>query len=331
MGIPLRSPLILGASELCTDIEKMKRAEEEGIGAVVYKTLFEEQIQMESFRLEERVRQYDGIYAESLTHHPDLGFDEVGYYLERLRRIKEELTVPIIASLNCVNDSTWFRYAKKLEEVGVDAIEFNLYQIPVRFDLDATTIERQQANLMSAVCRQVDVPVSVKLSSNYTNILHFAKRLDDAGVNGLVLFNAFFQPDVNIRREEHRRTFNLSNRGDYKESLRYAGMLFGRINADICSSRGIYTGEDVIKLLLTGATCVQVVSTVYKNGIELIGKINSELTQWMEQKGYASVDRFRGKLSDHLLNKDNTLLVYRRAQYIDTLLHSDRLMDSMEW
>lgn len=331
LGIQLRSPVILGASELCTHIDKMKQAEEEGVGAIVYKTLFEEQMQMENFRLEERVKQYDDIYAESITHHPSLGYDEVEYYLEKLRRLKEELSVPVIASLNCVNDSSWFRYAKLIEETGVDAIEFNLYQIPVRFDLDATTIEQQQANLVSAICKEINIPVSVKLSPDYTNILHFAKRLDEAGVNGLVLFNAFFQPDVDIRKEKHRRAFNLSQKGDYKQSLRYAGMLFGRISADICSSRGIYTGEDVVKLMLSGATCVQVVSAVYKNGIRQIGKINRELTQWMEEKGYATLNQFRGKLSDHVLNTDNTLLIYKRAQYIDTLLHSDRLLEDLAW
>jgi dihydroorotate dehydrogenase (fumarate) len=150
-------------------------------------------------------------------------------------------------------------------------------------------------------------------------------------VNGLVLFNAFFQPDVDIHREEHRRAFNLSHRGEYKQSLRYAGMLFGRINADVCSSRGIYTGEDVVKLLLSGASSVQVVSTVYRNGLEQIGKINREIADWMEKKQYDSIDQFRGKLSDSVLNKDNNLIIYKRAQYIDTLLHSDRLLEELEW
>jgi dihydroorotate dehydrogenase (fumarate) len=255
----------------------------------------------------------------------------VEYYLEKLRRAREKLTVPVIASLNCVNESTWFHYAKLIEETGVDAIELNLYQIPVRFDLDAATIEQRQISLVGVIRQQLTIPVSVKLSSDYTNILHFVKRLDDAGVNGLVLFNAFFQPDVDIHREEHRRAFNLSHRGEYKQSLRYAGMLFGRINADVCSSRGIYTGEDVVKLLLSGASSVQVVSTVYRNGLEQIGKINREIADWMEKKQYDSIDQFRGKLSDSVLNKDNNLIIYKRAQYIDTLLHSDRLLEELEW
>lgn len=331
MGIRLNSPVILGASELSTDSDKLLKAEEEGVGAVVFKTLFEEQIQMESFHLDEKIGQYDEIHAESVTHHPSVEHSEVEYYLEKLRRAKEKLSVPVIASLNCVNESTWLHYAKLIEETGVDGIELNLYQIPVRFDLDATAIEQQQISLVEAIRRQLSIPVSVKLSSDYSNILHFAKRLDEAEVKGVVLFNAFFQPDVDIRREEHRRAFNLTHRGEYKKSLRYAGMLYGRIKADVCSSRGIYTGEDAVKLLLSGASSVQVVSAVYRNGVEQIGKINREIAEWMEKKQYDTIDQFRGKLSDSVLNKDNALLIYKRAQYIDTLLHSDRLLENLEW
>lgn len=331
MGIRLKSPVILGASELSTDSDKLLRAEEEGVGAIVFKTLFEEQIQMESFRMDEKISQYDEIHAESVTHHPNVEHSEVEYYLEKLRRAKERLNVPLIASLNCVNDSTWFRYAKLIEETGVDGIELNLYQIPVQFDLDSATIEQQQIYLVSEIRKQLTIPVSVKLSSDYTNILHFVKRLDEAGVNGLVLFNAFFQPDVDIRREEHRRAFNLTHRGEYKKSLRYAGMLYGRIKADVCSSRGIYTGEDAVKLLLSGASSVQVVSAIYRNGVQQLGKINREIADWMERKQYETIDQFRGKLSDSVLNKNDTLLIYKRAQYIDLLLHSDTILSDLEW
>jgi dihydroorotate dehydrogenase (fumarate) len=207
----------------------------------------------------------------------------------------------------------------------------NLYQTPTRFDLDAATIEQQQIDIVSGVKAQLSIPVSVKLSSDYTNILHFAKRLDDAGVNGMVLFNAFFQPDVDILKETHRRAFNLSRKGEYKKSLRYAGMLYGRVNADVCSSRGIFNSEDIIKLLLTGASCVQVVSAVYKHGIERIGVFNREISEWMEKKQYSSISQFRGKLSDSVLNRNNTLLVYKRAQYIDLLMHSDTVLENLEW
>lgn len=331
LGIPLRSPVILGASDLTSDSNMLKKAEEQGVGAVVYKTLFEEQVQIESFYHDEKVNQYNDIHAEMITLHPDVDRSDIEYYLVKLRKIKESLSIPVIASLNCVNESSWVSYAKLIEETGVEGIELNLYQIPVQFELDATSIEQHQLDIVAAVRKHISIPVSVKLSSDYTNILHFAKRLDETGVDSLVMFNSFFQPDIDIWQEKHRRAFNLSSKGDYKESLRYTGMLYGRIKADVCSSRGIYNSDDVVKLLLTGSSSVQVVSAVYRHGIERVGEINRGIADWMQRKGYESIDQFRGKLSDSSLNKNNTLLIYKRAQYIDTLLHSDKLLSNLEW
>jgi len=297
---------------------------------VVYKSLFEEQIQMEDLYQDEKINQFNDINAEMITLHPDIERSDIEYYLVQLRKVKESLSIPVIASLNCVNESSWFRYAKMIEETGVDAIELNLYQIPTQFDLDAAAIEQKQVNIVAGIKKQLSIPVSVKLSPDYTNILHFAKRLDETGIDGMVLFNAFFQPDVDIWHERHRRAFNLSHKGEYKKSLRYAGMLYGRIKADVCSSHGIFSGEDVIKLLLTGASCVQVVSAVYRQGIERIGEFNREISEWMEKKQYSAISQFRGKLSDSVLNKNNTLLIYKRAQYIDLLLHSDTVLENLE-
>lgn len=331
MGIKLSSPVILGASELSSNTDMLKKAEEQGVGAVVYKSLFEEQIQMENLYHDEKVSQYNDIHAEMITLHPDIDRSEIEYYLVKLRKVKESLSIPVIASLNCVNEESWIRYAGMIEESGVDAIELNLYQTPVNFDIDAATIEQQQVDIVAAIKQQLSIPVSVKLSSDYTNILHFAKRLDEKGVDGMVLFNAFFQPDVDIWQENHRRAFNLSHKGEYKQSLRYAGMLYRKIKADVCSSRGIYDSDDIIKVLLSGASCVQVVSAVYRHGMERIGEINRGIADWMQRKGYGQIDQFRGKLSDSVLNKNNTLLTYKRAQYIDTLLHSDTLLENLEW
>lgn len=323
MGIRLKSPVILGASELSAQPDKLKRAEEEGVAAVVYKSIFEEQIQIENLQHDELVTEYDDIHAEMLTLHPTIERSEIDYYLVQLRNVKESLSVPVIASLNAVNESSWFKYAKQIEETGVDGIELNLYQTPTRFDLDALTIEKRQVAIVSELKKQLGIPVGVKLSSDYTNILHFAKQLDEVGVDGMVLFNAFFQPDIDIEKESHRRAFNLSRKGDYKKSLRYAGMLFGRVNADICSSHGVFGGDDVIKLILSGASCVQVVSSIYRHGTGVISQINEVISEWMGRKGYDSIDQFRGKLSDSVLNENDHVLVYKRAQYIDLLLNSD--------
>lgn len=325
MGIPLKSPVILGACELTSKEDALKRAEQEGAAAVVYKSIFEEQIQMDNLMHDELLEEYNDIHAEMITLHPKIDKSEIEHYLLLLRNAKESVSIPIIASLNAVNESSWIRYASLIEETGVDGIELNLYQTPTRFDLDASTIEKQQIDIVSKIKNNLSIPVSVKLSSDYTNILHFAQQLDNTGVDAMVLFNAFFQPDIEIEKEKHRKSFNLSRRGDYKKSLRYAGMLHGRIKADICSSSGVFNGDDVIKLLLSGVSCVQVVSAVYKYGTKVISEINRSISEWMDRKAYNTIEEFKGKLSDFSMNKNDSLLIYKRAQYIDLLLNSDTI------
>lgn len=330
MGIQLKNPVILGASELSSEIDSLKNAEQAGVAAIVYKTLFEEQIQLEDLQFDELKDEYSDMHAEMTSLYPDIERSEAEYYLEKLRKAKESLSIPVIASLNAVNNSSWLRYARLIEETGVDGIELNLYQIPTQFDVEAAEIENRQIATVSEIKKQLSIPVSVKLSNDYTNILHFAKRLDEAGVDGMVLFNSFFQPDIDIEKEHHRRAFNLSKKGDYKQSLRIAGMLYGRLNASVCASKGVFSGSDVVKLLLSGSTCVQVVSAVYRHGVSRITDMICEVGEWMERKQYNSLEDFRGKLSDSVLNKNDNLLVYKRAQYVDLILHSDTIYGNME-
>ena len=325
MGIALRSPVILGASELSADIDTLKRAEDAGVAAIVHKSIFEEQIQLENLQHEELIEEYNDIHAEMITIFPEIERSEIDHYLHKLRNTKERLSVPVIASLNAVNKTSWIKYAKLIEETGVDGIELNLYQTPTRFDRDAAAIESLQIDIVSSVKKELKIPVSIKLSADYTNMLNFAQQLDNTGINGMVLFNAFFQPDIDIENEKHRSSFSFSKRGDYRKSLRYAGMLFDRINSDVCSSRGVFTGEDVIKLLLSGSSCVQIVSAVYKYGTGVITDINKHVSEWIDNKGYSNIEDFRGKLSDSVLNKNDTLLIYKRAQYIDLLLNSETI------
>jgi dihydroorotate dehydrogenase (fumarate) len=330
MGIRLDNPVILGASNISSNLDQLKRAEEKGVGAVVYKTLFEEQVQLENLQLDERLSQYEHIHAEITKTYPDIDFSDIDYHLTRLRKAKESLSVPLFASLNAINRESWISYAKMIEETGVDGIEINLYQTPVDFDRSGESVESEQIAIVNEIKHAVSIPVGVKLSSDYTNILHFAKRLDDTKADALVLFNAFFQPDIDIREEKHKKTFNLSQKGDYKKTLRYTGMLYGNINADICSSRGIFTGEDVVKLILSGATTVQVVSSVYKHGMERIAEIKKSVAEWMQQKGYNSLGEFRGKLANCKLDKNENALVYKRAQYVDLMLTSDTIFGNFQ-
>lgn len=315
----------MGASDLSSNTDNLKKAEDAGVAAIVYKSLFEEQVQLENLQLDEMLEEYNNMNAEMVTLHPEVERSDIEYHLAKLRRAKESVSVPLIASINAVNKSSWIRYAKLIEETGVDGIELNLYQTPISFDIDAKEVERFQLDVFASIKESVSIPVGVKLSPDYTNLLNFAQKMDEAGVDGMVLFNSFFQPDIDIENEKHRKSFNFSKRGDYKKSLRYAGMLYGRIGADICSSHGIFHGDDVIKLILTGASSVQVVSAVYKHGAGVISEINKTISNWMDKKGYNSIEDFRGKLSDSVMNKNDSMLVYKRAQYIDLLLRSDNI------
>jgi len=323
MGIELNNPIILGASNLVTDLDNLKKAEELGAAAIVYKSLFEEQIQLERFQLDERLTEFNDINAEMLSTHPNIEHAGPDEHLLNIRNAKESLSIPLIASLNAVNNDTWIKYARLLSETGVDGIELNFYQIPSDFDKDAKDIEDEQINILKEIKQNSSIPISVKLSPDYTNILNFIKKLDKTGVDAFVLFNSFFQPDIDVMNEKHIKTSHLSHEGDYKKSLRYAGLLFDNIKADICSSHGVFTGADVIKLLLSGASCVQVVSTIYKNGLTQISNIKRELEEWMDLKNYKSIDEFRGKLSKNKLTGNP--FVYKRAQYVDLLLNSEEI------
>jgi dihydroorotate dehydrogenase (fumarate) len=323
MGIRLTNPLIIGASNMANDPDMLKKAEEYGAGAIVFKSLFEEQIQLESFRLDERLTEYNDIYAEMLTVHPDIEHAGPDEHLLSIRNAKESLSIPLIVSLNAVNSDTWVKYAGLLGETGADGLELNFYQIPSDFEKDAESVENEQVNILKAIRKNTSIPISVKLSPDYSNILNFIKKLDAAGTDAFVLFNAFFQPDIDVINEKHIKSSHLSHEGDYKESLRYTGLLFDNIKADICGSHGINSGEDVIKLLLSGATTVQIVSTLYRNGLTHISDILRVLQEWMDNRNYKDLNDFRGKLSKNRL-KGNPF-VYRRAQYVDLLLNSEEI------
>lgn len=323
MGIELDNPIIIGASNLSKNLDQLKKAEELGAGAIIYKSLFEEQIQLERFQMEERLTQFDDMNAEMVTTHPHMEFAGPDEHLMNIRKAKESLSIPLIASLNAVNYETWIKYAKLLSETGVDGLELNFYHVPSDSNKNAKEIEDEQLNIVKEIKKTISIPISVKLSPSYTNILNFISKLDQSGVDAFVLFNSFFQPDVDIVTEKHIKSFDLSNEKDYKESLRYAGLLFENINADICSSRGIFTGADVIKLLLSGSTAVQVVSTLNKHGLEYIKTMKDEMTKWMENKNYQNINEFRGKLSQNKLSGNP--FVYARAQYVELLLNSEEL------
>jgi dihydroorotate dehydrogenase (fumarate) len=323
MGIELRNPLIAGASSLSLNIESLKAIEAAGAGAVVFKSLFEEQIQLEALELENELEEYNERHAEMVKLFPTLKHAGPADHLAKLRKAKDTLGIPVIASLNAMHPDTWVDYATEIEQTGVDALELNFYTTPKNFEVEGKTIIQSQVDTLKSVIEKVTIPVSVKLSPFYTNPLEVVRHFDQTGVQGFVLFNRLFEPDIDIEKEELVQSIVPSSEDDLRLPLRFTGLLYGHIAADICASTGVMTGADAVKLLFAGATAFQVVSTLYINGINHISNILSSIEEWMNRKGYSSLDEFRGKLAKKNLHDP---FAYLRAQYVDILLRSNDII-----
>jgi dihydroorotate dehydrogenase (fumarate) len=322
MGIKLKSPLILGSCNLAMSRGIPEKLEEAGIGAIVYKSLFEEQIQLEGLQMSEDLAEYEYRSAESEHLFPGMKHAGPSEHLFNISKLKKNLSIPVIASLNAIYDSTWIEYAKELEKTGVDALELNLYSVPTYFEESGQMLEDKQVQIVDSVKQAVKIPVSVKVSPYYTNPLNFIKKIDEAGADAYILFNRFFHPDIDINREKFHFPWSLSYRRDYLQALRFTGVLYGNLDGSICASGGIYQARDVIKLILAGADAVQVVSVVYKNKPEAISDILMDLSRWMDEQEYASLNDFKGKLSRKNLEDP---FVYQRAQYVDILMKSEEV------
>jgi dihydroorotate dehydrogenase (fumarate) len=322
MGLTLKNPIIAGATNLVSNPDNLKRMEDAGAAAIVYKSLFEEQIQLEGLELEEDLTEYSERHAEMIRIFPELEHAGPTEHLLNLRKAKEMVSIPVIASLNCVFNSTWIEYAKLIEQTGVDGLELNFYSVPQDFNVDGNTLVENQLAILEMVKNAVNIPVSVKLSSFYANPLNVIKQMEKAGASAFVLFNRFLQPDIDVNTLEHINYFNASSQEENRLPLRYAGLLYGNVQSTICTSSGIHTPEDVIKMLLAGADAVQVVSILYKNKIEYLNKLINGLDDWMNKRGYYSIQDFKGILSAK--NTKNPF-IYKRAQYIDILLKSSEV------
>jgi dihydroorotate dehydrogenase (fumarate) len=326
LGLELKNPIIAGASRLTAHMDSIKKIEESGAGAMVVKSLFEEEIQLERLKLDQDLEKYCERHPEMISIFPRLEHAGPKEHLMWVRKTKETVSIPVIASLNAVNRDTWVEYAKLLQETGIDALELNLYSVPTDFEKDASALEEEQASIVEAIQQEVTVPVAVKLSPFYSNPLHFVSRLDRLGVKGFVLFNRFFQPDIDINTQKNIFPLNLSLPIDNRLALRFAGLLHGKVEGDICSNTGVFQGEDVVKMILAGATCVQVVSTLFQNGVEHIGKMLQAIEEWMKAKGCDSLEDFRGRLSRRNIADP---WVYTRAQYVKFLLNPELLIDDV--
>ncbi len=325
LGLELKNPIIAGACNLSLNPTNLKKMEESGVAAIVYKSLFEEQIQLENLELYERLKEYEERHAEMVTLYPNTE-SETSYsqeHLYNLRKARETVSIPLIASLNAINDETWVEYAVKLAETGIDALELNFYTVPEKPGRECEEIEQNHIKTVRAVRAAVKIPIAIKLSPFYSNPVKLISELEKAGANGFVLFNRLFQPEIDITREQLVFPDYLSHHSDSRLPIRLAGLLYGNTSASICTSSGIMNGADVIKMILAGADCVQVVSTLYLNKIEVISKMIDEIGKWMDTKEYDSIEKFRGKLSNA---RTENKVPYHRAQYFDFQMSTAAIM-----
>lgn len=325
MGLELKNPVIAGASNLTLNIENLKNMEAAGAAAIVYKSMFEEQIQLENLELSERLTEYEERHAEMITLFPKTS-GELTYsadHLYNLKKAKDSVSIPVIASLNAINDDTWIENARKIEETGVDGLELNFFASPYRSYSKPNDQEMKQVEIVKKIKSEIKIPVAVKLSPFYSNPVGFVHDLDNAGADGLVLFNRLFQPDIDIEDEKIKYPYNLSNPEDSRLPLRFTGLLYERVKTSLCANTGIFSGHDVIKMILAGADAVQVVSTLYLNQVTVIARMLQDIEKWMDSKGYDSPDKFRGKLSEKNSSDKNP---WFRSQYFDFHMSTTAIM-----
>ncbi len=323
MGIDLKNPIIAGASELTRNVASIKKLEEAGAAALVTKSLFEEQVQLERFKLEEEATMYSERHAQMSSLFPQMEHAGPQEHLMWVKKSKEAVSIPVIGSLNCVNHETWVEYATMMQDTGVDGLELNFYASPRDAEQSGASIEDEQVAVAEEVVKAVSIPVSVKLSLFYSNPLHVISRFDKAGVKGIVLFNRLFQPDFDIEKEQNTLPFNLSSHIDSRVPLRFSGMLYGNIQADVCSNTGIFEGSDVVKMLLAGAECVQVVSTLFVNKMTHLQKMLKDVESWMDGKGYGLLTDFRGNMSK---KNGKDPWSYERSQYVKLLFEAENII-----
>jgi dihydroorotate dehydrogenase (fumarate) len=318
LGLQLRSPLVISASPLSEDVDNIRHMEDAGAAAVVLYSLFEEQLRQDRLELNQNLQQGTESFAESLTYFPDAGEYHLGpeEYLKHIAAAKKATHIPIIASLNGSSVGGWTDYARQIQQAGADALELNIYYIPTDMDLGGDVVEDTYINILRAVKANVTIPVAVKLSPFFSNFANMAKRLDEAGANGLVLFNRFYQPDIELESLEVKPNILLSTPMAARLPLRWIALLYGRVKASLAATSGIHRGSDALKMLLAGADVTMLCSTLLRHGIPQIALIERDLKAWLEEHEYESVEQLKGSLSQKNCAEP---AAFERAQYMKAL------------
>jgi dihydroorotate dehydrogenase (fumarate) len=318
LGLKLRTPLVPSASPLSENIDNIKRMEDAGAAAVVFHSLFEEQLRQDRHQLHYYLEQGTEAFAESLTFFPEQAEFKVGpdAYLEHIAAAKAAVNIPIMGSINGATFGGWMKYARQIEQAGADALELNIYNVPNDPEKRAEDIEEEYLTIIASVKAQVKIPVAIKLSPYFTNFARFARRLDRHGADALVLFNRFYQPDIELETLEISPNILLSTPMAMRLPMRWIALLYGRIGANLAATSGIHRATDALKMLMAGADVTMLCSVLLRRGIEHIRVIESEMRTWMEEHEYESIEQLKGSMSQKNC-PDPT--AFERAQYMRAL------------
>ncbi|HZT28286.1 MAG TPA: dihydroorotate dehydrogenase-like protein [Bryobacteraceae bacterium] len=318
LGLKLKNPLVASASPLCEDIGNIRRMEDAGAAAVVLHSLFEEQIEIESQELDRFLTEGTELSAEAVTHFPDMTGYNLGPrgYLDHIRRAKEAVRIPIIASLNGVSIGGWLQYARQMEQAGADALELNIFYVPVDPELTGEAVEQKYVDLVREVKGSVKIPVAVKLGPYFSSMANMAKRLDAAGADGLVLFNRFYQPDFDLEALEVVPNLTLSGPHEMLLRLHWIAVLYGNIRADLGLTGGCHAATDVVKAMMAGAKVAMLTSALLKRGISYLETLVTELLIWMSEHEYDSIRQMQGSMSRNAVPQPSA---FERANYMKVL------------
>ncbi len=318
LKLKLKNPVIVASSGLTKSVEKIQDCEKAGAGAVVIKSLFEEVLAQDDWGLSDSADYHPEAYEYMRSEiHMQYGPKE---YTDLIREAKEKVNIPVIGSINCVSDKWWPSFAKQIEASGADAIELNVFTTANDIVVSSQDLEKLYLDILSTIKATVSIPVALKIGSYFTSLPYMANEFDKLGLDALVLFNRFTEPDIDINKLELKTTFSFSTRNESQRILRWVALLADKVDLDISATSGIQTSEDVIKMLLAGASTVQIASVLYKNGLEKIYEILEGVTTWMEKQNFKSIDAFRGKLS---FDKSRSPETYLRSQFMEKIRNID--------
>ena len=318
LGLNLKNPLVASASPLSKKVDRARKLEEAGIAAVVMYSLFEEQIIHETLELDHYMNVGSESYAEAMSYLPDGGLYAIRpeKYLDQVSALKKALKIPVIGSLNGVSKGGWTSYARKIEEAGADALELNMYYIATDMDMTSRDVEDTQVELVAEVKSAINIPLAVKISPFVTSLPNFAKRLVDAGADGLVLFNRFYQPDFDLDELEIIHSLDLSTSSELRLPLRWISILHGKVDADFALTSGVHSHTDVLKAMMAGAKVAMTASNLLHNGEQAIGPILSDLEAWMKEREYESIQQMQGSMSQRSVKEP---AAFERANYMKVL------------